>query len=186
MTDSTAESAKKKTEKPQTNTPPTASAKPKTKTTPAVKTGTSTPKPGGSKPTNLSGLATDIAALGISDDSAPVSRDDGPVPAMSMKRIELIEKIQKEEAEGKKGVSLVVVGEQFAVCSRVQAVQLKDSHGSGHVDAGKSTLMGRLLYDLGRLSEKEKTANERGSQRVGKGSFAYAWGLDALGDERDR
>jgi len=29
---------------------------------------------------------------------------------MSMKRIELIEKIQKEEAEGKKGVSLVVVG----------------------------------------------------------------------------
>ena len=56
----------------------------------------------------------------------------------------------------------------------------------GHVDAGKSTLMGRLLYDLGRLSEKEKTANERGSQRVGKSSFAYAWGLDALGDERDR
>jgi elongation factor 1 alpha-like protein len=46
--------------------------------------------------------------------------------------------------------------------------------------------MGRLLYDLGRLSEKEKIANERGSQRVGKSSFAYAWGLDALGDERDR
>lgn len=31
---------------------------------------------------------------------------------MSMKRIELIEKIRKEEAEGgKKGISLVVVGE---------------------------------------------------------------------------
>lgn len=56
----------------------------------------------------------------------------------------------------------------------------------GHVDAGKSTLMGRMLYDLGELTEKEKVANERGSQRVGKASFAYAWGLDALGDERER
>lgn len=46
--------------------------------------------------------------------------------------------------------------------------------------------MGRLLYDLGELTEKEKEKNERGSKRVGKGSFAFAWGLDALGDERDR
>lgn len=58
--------------------------------------------------------------------------------------------------------------------------------GAGHVDAGKSTLMGRVLYDIGELSEKEKIANERGSKKVGKGSFAFAWGLDALGDERDR
>jgi translation elongation factor EF-1alpha len=43
-----------------------------------------------------------------------------------------------------------------------------------------------MLYELGELSEKEKTANERGSQKVGKSSFAMAWGLDALGDERDR
>jgi elongation factor 1 alpha-like protein len=57
---------------------------------------------------------------------------------------------------------------------------------TGHVDAGKSTLMGRLLYEVGELSEKERTANERGSQKIGKGSFAFAWGLDALGDERDR
>lgn len=46
--------------------------------------------------------------------------------------------------------------------------------------------MGRLLYEVGELSEKEKTANERGSKKIGKGSFAFAWGLDALGDERDR
>lgn len=46
--------------------------------------------------------------------------------------------------------------------------------------------MGRMLYELGELTEKEKTANERGSQKVGKSSFAMAWGLDALGDERDR
>lgn len=46
--------------------------------------------------------------------------------------------------------------------------------------------MGRMLYELGELTEKEKTANERGSQKAGKSSFALAWGLDALGDERDR
>lgn len=46
--------------------------------------------------------------------------------------------------------------------------------------------MGRLLYELGEFSEKERKANERGSKRVGKGSFVFAWGLDALGDERDR
>lgn len=61
-----------------------------------------------------------------------------------------------------------------------------EADDTGHVDAGKSTLMGRLLYEIGELSEKEKTANERGSKKVGKGSFAFAWGLDALGDERDR
>lgn len=57
---------------------------------------------------------------------------------------------------------------------------------SGHVDAGKSTLMGRLLYDIGEMSEREKEKNERSSKKIGKGSFAFAWGLDALGDERDR
>lgn len=46
--------------------------------------------------------------------------------------------------------------------------------------------MGRVLFDLGELSQRDMDKNERGSKRVGKGSFALAWGLDALGDERDR
>lgn len=107
-----------------------------------------------------SGLATDMAALGLQDE---VKIDTTPVAAVTMKRQELLDKVRQDE--GKDAVSLVVIG---------------------HVDAGKSTLMGRLLYDLGELSEKEKVANERGSQKVGKSSFAFAWGLDALGDERDR
>jgi elongation factor 1 alpha-like protein len=56
----------------------------------------------------------------------------------------------------------------------------------GHVDAGKSTLMGRLLYDLGQLEEKKKVANERASAKMGKGSFGWAWGLDGLAEERER
>lgn len=57
---------------------------------------------------------------------------------------------------------------------------------SGHVDAGKSTLMGRLLYELGKLDEKTKIANERGSSKAGKSSFSWAWGLDGTAEERER
>jgi len=57
---------------------------------------------------------------------------------------------------------------------------------AGHVDAGKSTLMGRLLYELGRLDEKTRRANERGSEKIGKSSFSWAWGLDGTTEERER
>lgn len=56
----------------------------------------------------------------------------------------------------------------------------------GHVDAGKSTLMGRLLHLLGSLSDREQTSNERTSAKMGKGSFAYAWALDSSEEERAR
>jgi len=46
--------------------------------------------------------------------------------------------------------------------------------------------MGRLLYELGRLNEKARIANERGSSKVGKGSFSWAWGLDGTAEERER
>ncbi|KAK4684502.1 elongation factor 1 alpha-like protein, partial [Tremellales sp. Uapishka_1] len=111
----------------------------------------------------------DLAGLHLDDGE---ELDDGEKEkykeraGLGLKQEELLARVKKEEEEsGKKGFSLIVVG---------------------HVDAGKSTLMGRLLYDLGELSEKEKTTNERGSKRAGKGSFAFAWGLDVLGDERDR
>ena len=56
----------------------------------------------------------------------------------------------------------------------------------GHVDAGKSTLMGRLLYDTGRVDEKSKVANERASNKIGKGSFSWAWQFDGTTEERER
>ncbi|KAI9574998.1 P-loop containing nucleoside triphosphate hydrolase protein [Boletus coccyginus] len=56
----------------------------------------------------------------------------------------------------------------------------------GHVDAGKSTLMGRLLYELGRVNEKSRHANERESNRAGKSSFSWAWELDGTKEERER
>ncbi|WVF71966.1 hypothetical protein IAT40_006776 [Kwoniella sp. CBS 6097] len=140
---------------------PTTSSKPSS-------SGANTPKTSKSP---LTGAQQDLAGLHLSEevDEAEREREREKYKeraATNMKAEELVAKVRKEEADsGKQNISLIVVG---------------------HVDAGKSTLMGRLLYDIGELTEKEKTANERGSKKVGKGSFAFAWGLDALGDERDR
>ena len=46
--------------------------------------------------------------------------------------------------------------------------------------------MGRLLYELGRIDEKKRVANERGSAKMGKSSFSWAWELDGTQEERER
>jgi len=56
----------------------------------------------------------------------------------------------------------------------------------GHVDSGKSTLMGHLLVELGQVSSRVMHKYETESRKVGKGSFAYAWVLDETNEERER
>ncbi|XP_020585117.1 HBS1-like protein [Phalaenopsis equestris] len=56
----------------------------------------------------------------------------------------------------------------------------------GHVDSGKSTLSGRLLHLLGRISNKEMHKYEKEAKEKGKGSFTYAWAMDESSEERER
>ncbi|MCX6801778.1 MAG: translation elongation factor EF-1 subunit alpha [Candidatus Diapherotrites archaeon] len=56
----------------------------------------------------------------------------------------------------------------------------------GHVDHGKSTTVGRLLYDSGTLSEQEYRKLEAEAQAQGKASFAFAYAMDRLKEERKR
>lgn len=56
----------------------------------------------------------------------------------------------------------------------------------GHVDAGKSTMMGHLLFDLGNVPQRLMHKYEQESKKVGKQSFMYAWVLDETGEERTR
>ncbi|XP_072995549.1 uncharacterized protein [Typha latifolia] len=56
----------------------------------------------------------------------------------------------------------------------------------GHVDSGKSTLCGRLLHLLGKVSKKQMHKYEKESKEKGKGSFAYAWAMDESSEERER
>ncbi|RKP22797.1 P-loop containing nucleoside triphosphate hydrolase protein, partial [Syncephalis pseudoplumigaleata] len=75
-------------------------------------------------------------------------------------------------------------------------------NGLGHVDAGKSTLLGHLLYLRGNINEHTYRrypfataawADREGGRctikdahTIGKGSFAHAWVLDATEEERSR
>jgi translation elongation factor EF-1alpha len=56
----------------------------------------------------------------------------------------------------------------------------------GHVDAGKSTLMGHLLADLGIISSRTIAKFAKEAKECGKASFAYAWVLDESASERAR
>ncbi|KAI8907731.1 HBS1-like protein [Powellomyces hirtus] len=81
-----------------------------------------------------------------------------------MKRINVADEYKKRNTE-KETLNLVVVG---------------------HVDAGKSTLMGHLLYLLGEVSDRSMKKFERDAEKMKKGSFAYAWVLDETDEERSR
>ncbi|KAL5015705.1 hypothetical protein ScPMuIL_005294 [Solemya velum] len=90
-----------------------------------------------------------------------------PLPRSSSKTKEKLN-LQKEyekRREGKDLLNLVVIG---------------------HVDAGKSTLMGHLLYQLGNVNRKMMHKYEQESRKVGKSSFAFAWVLDETEEERSR
>jgi elongation factor 1-alpha len=56
----------------------------------------------------------------------------------------------------------------------------------GHVDSGKSTTTGHLIYKCGGIDERTIQKFEKEAQEMGKGSFKYAWVLDKLKAERER
>lgn len=56
----------------------------------------------------------------------------------------------------------------------------------GHVDAGKSTTTGHLIYKCGGIDKRTIEKFEKEAQELGKGSFKYAWVLDKLKAERER
>lgn len=84
---------------------------------------------------------------------------------MRKAKVDALEAFNRERGDHKPRLNLVVVG---------------------HVDSGKSTLMGHLLYELGSVSKKAMHKYETESRKIGKQSFAYAWVLDETEEERDR
>lgn len=56
----------------------------------------------------------------------------------------------------------------------------------GHVDHGKSTMVGHILYRLGYIDPKQMAELEEEAKKKGKESFKYAWLLDKLKEERER
>ena len=56
----------------------------------------------------------------------------------------------------------------------------------GHVDSGKSTSTGHLIYKCGGIDQRTIEKFEKEAAETGKASFKYAWVLDKLKAERER
>lgn len=88
-----------------------------------------------------------------------------PLPKEQQQQRNGLELFKKERGADKQHIHMVVIG---------------------HVDAGKSTLMGHLLCDTGNIPQRVMHKNEQESKKMGKQSFMYAWVLDETGEERER
>lgn len=56
----------------------------------------------------------------------------------------------------------------------------------GHVDSGKSTSVGRILYETGAISEQVLNRLKDEAAKVGKATFEFAFVMDSLKEERER
>ena len=56
----------------------------------------------------------------------------------------------------------------------------------GHIDHGKSTFVGRLMYDAGAVPPHIIEKYREEAKQKGKESFAFAWVMDSLKEERER
>ena len=56
----------------------------------------------------------------------------------------------------------------------------------GHVDHGKSTTVGRILFECGAVSDQVMKKYEDEADKIGKKSFKFAWVMDKMKEERER
>ncbi|MFA5049755.1 MAG: translation elongation factor EF-1 subunit alpha [Candidatus Micrarchaeia archaeon] len=56
----------------------------------------------------------------------------------------------------------------------------------GHVDSGKSTSVGRILYETGALPEQTLKKYREEAEKLGKATFEFAFAMDSLKEERER
>lgn len=132
-------------------------------------------------------IDSDMLALNLKGPSfsVPETEPEEP-PKISLTREKVLEEARKAtsgQAGIKPTVSIVVIGKLYFTClspSRNLLIY------TGHVDAGKSTLMGRLLFELGKIEQKKRTQTERSSEKMGKSSFSWAWEMDSGEEERNR
>ncbi|KAJ3412063.1 HBS1-like protein [Chytridiales sp. JEL 0842] len=99
-----------------------------------------------------------------SQESLPKPAATVKASSKSTKKIDVLAEYAKRKIE-KDSLNLVVIG---------------------HVDAGKSTIMGHLLFLLGEVDDRTMKKYEREAEKMKKGSFAYAWVLDETDEERSR
>ncbi len=104
------------------------------------------------------------------------------VEEQKVKRKNLDVLAEFEKSKSKNAANFVVIG----MSKKNTLTYYSDSRSLGHVDAGKSTLMGRLLHDLNVVDKRTIDKYRKEADRLGKSSFALAWVLDQGTEERER
>ncbi|GBM49231.1 HBS1-like protein [Araneus ventricosus] len=114
-------------------------------------------------------------------------KDKSPAPSSATENQTTNEKTDEEpKSIATKSTKNEKSGKEIFSAERGDVKPLINLVVIGHVDAGKSTLMGHLLYDLGIVSQRNMHKFEKESKKLGKSSFMYAWVLDETPEERNR
>ena len=106
-----------------------------------------------------------VDQLKISKPSQPKSDTKIPKKTKAFKKIDLERELQTQGQLAKPHLSFTIIG---------------------HVDSGKSTLIGRLLFDFGIVDGRTMKHLIQEAERENKGSFALAWVTDQTKEERTR
>ncbi|KAI9672980.1 MAG: Hsp70 suppressor, GTPase facilitates ribosomal subunit dissociation [Caeruleum heppii] len=149
----------------------------------------------------LGGIDSDILPMAESNAFAGPSPDDIVIAAQSNKGRKGVKPApqQAENGAGKQvtnGIQSLSLSEASKVKSKNLDVleEFNKDKGKaaanfvviGHVDHGKSTLMGRLLVDLQVVQSRTLEKYRKEAENIGKSSFALAWVLDQTTEERNR
>ncbi|CAB1097659.1 unnamed protein product [Ectocarpus sp. CCAP 1310/34] len=86
-----------------------------------------------------------------------------PSPQQSAAAAAAMDESDDAQAGGKERLAMVVIG---------------------HVDAGKSTLMGQVLVQMGQVTQRALHKQEKEAREAGKASFFLAWVMDEDQEER--
>jgi len=119
------------------------------------------------------GVPLPIQGLVISDETSPPSTTVISAPS-------LVDYVPDSELKAACDKAALTDAANPSIKPQIHLVVL------GHVDAGKSTLMGRMLFELGRVEEKAVHKAKKEAAAAGKGSFGWAWMLDERPEERAR
>ncbi len=175
-----------------------AAKKPEADNAPAPAADTAKPaaQPAGQPAAVAAVKATEAPAPASNNASAPSSRAESPAPAAKSeaKVASLSGKVATERAAND-------ADQILAEATKVTDEEtLKDLFGDksdelkshlnivfiGHVDAGKSTMGGNLLYLTGMVDKRTLEKYEREAKEAGRESWYLSWALDSTQQEREK
>lgn len=97
-------------------------------------------------------------------------------------------KIIKEEVVDKAALNEAYPDIEYCKPGELRDVEDRDLNivVIGHVDSGKSTLTGHILYKLGQVSTAELRKHEKKTEEYGKAGFEFAYIMDETEEEQRR